>query len=128
MWWLCVTGRCSVCDRSVRCDGCVLVTTPQNLAVGDVRRQATFCRRTGLPLLGIVENMSGFVCPHCSVGGGLSGPAARGASRPVTADWPPDPAGGARPAVSAASFSGIHAIMQRPYALPGSTDPLLGVS
>jgi len=52
--------------RTLRCDGCVLVTTPQNLAVGDVRRQITFCRRTGLPLLGIVENMSGFVCPNCS--------------------------------------------------------------
>ena len=65
---------CCVCaGRSVRCDGCVLVTTPQNLAVGDVRRQVTFCRRTGLTLLGIVENMSGFVCPHCSVGGGLGG-------------------------------------------------------
>ncbi|KAF0296147.1 Cytosolic Fe-S cluster assembly factor nubp2 [Amphibalanus amphitrite] len=52
--------------RQLRCDGAVLVTTPQNLAVGDVRRQVTFCRRTGLKVLGIVENMSGFVCPNCS--------------------------------------------------------------
>jgi len=47
-------------------DGAVLVTTPQGVAVGDVRRELTFCRKAGLPVLGIVENMSGYVCPHCS--------------------------------------------------------------
>jgi len=47
-------------------DGAVLVTTPQAVAVGDVRRELTFCRKVGLPVLGIVENMSGYVCPHCS--------------------------------------------------------------
>ncbi|KAM3826676.1 cytosolic Fe-S cluster assembly factor NUBP2 isoform 1-T1 [Vipera latastei] len=46
--------------------GAVLVTTPQEVAVGDVRRELTFCKKTGLRVLGIVENMSGFVCPHCS--------------------------------------------------------------
>lgn len=47
-------------------DGAVLVTTPQAVALGDVRRQVTFCRRAGLRIIGIVENMSGYVCPHCS--------------------------------------------------------------
>ncbi|NXY79616.1 NUBP2 factor, partial [Glareola pratincola] len=47
--------------------GAILVTTPQAVSVGDVRRELTFCRKTGLRVLGIVENMSGFVCPHCSV-------------------------------------------------------------
>ncbi|XP_064151425.1 cytosolic Fe-S cluster assembly factor NUBP2 isoform X2 [Loxodonta africana] len=47
--------------------GAVLVTTPQAVSVGDVRRELTFCRKTGLPVIGIVENMSGFVCPHCAV-------------------------------------------------------------
>ena len=37
----------------------------QAVAVGDVRRELTFCRKTGVPVLGIIENMSGFVCPHC---------------------------------------------------------------
>lgn len=37
------------------------------MSVGDVRRELTFCKKTGLRVLGIVENMSGFVCPHCSV-------------------------------------------------------------
>jgi len=39
----------------------------QAVAVGDVRRELTFCRKTEIPVLGVVENMSGFVCPHCSV-------------------------------------------------------------
>ncbi|NXD31924.1 NUBP2 factor, partial [Spelaeornis formosus] len=46
--------------------GAILVTTPQAVSVGDVRRELTFCRKAGLRVLGIVENMSGFVCPHCS--------------------------------------------------------------
>ena len=48
------------------CDGAVLVTTPQAIAVGDVRRELTFCKRTGLKVIGILENMCGFVCPHCA--------------------------------------------------------------
>lgn len=38
--------------------------------MGDVRRELTFCRKTGLRVIGIVENMSGFVCPHCTVSPG----------------------------------------------------------
>lgn len=51
--------------RSVKVDGAVLVTTPQAVAVGDVRREVTFCKKAKLKILGIVENMSGFVCPNC---------------------------------------------------------------
>lgn len=39
----------------------------QAVSVGDVRREVTFCKKTGLPVIGVIENMSGFVCPHCSV-------------------------------------------------------------
>uniref|UniRef100_A0A8C4V4T0 NUBP iron-sulfur cluster assembly factor 2, cytosolic n=1 Tax=Falco tinnunculus TaxID=100819 RepID=A0A8C4V4T0_FALTI len=46
--------------------GAILVTTPQAVSVGDVRRELTFCKKMNLRVLGIVENMSGFVCPHCS--------------------------------------------------------------
>uniref|UniRef100_A0A6J0UW27 Cytosolic Fe-S cluster assembly factor NUBP2 isoform X2 n=1 Tax=Pogona vitticeps TaxID=103695 RepID=A0A6J0UW27_9SAUR len=46
--------------------GAILVTTPQAVSVGDVRRELTFCKKTGLRVLGIVENMSGFICPHCT--------------------------------------------------------------
>ncbi len=43
----------------------VIVTTPQDLAVSDVRKCVTFCRQLDLPVLGVIENMSGFVCPAC---------------------------------------------------------------
>jgi Mrp family chromosome partitioning ATPase len=52
---------------TVKCDGAVVVTTPQAVAIEDVRKELTFCRKTGIPILGIIENMSGFVCPHCTV-------------------------------------------------------------
>ncbi|CAO3563861.1 unnamed protein product [Mortierella alpina] len=47
-------------------DGVVLVTTPQAVALADVRKQVSFCRQVGVPILGLIENMSGFICPHCS--------------------------------------------------------------
>ncbi len=43
----------------------VVVTTPQVLAIDDVRRSINFCKHTHTEVLGIVENMSGFLCPHC---------------------------------------------------------------
>jgi ATP-binding protein involved in chromosome partitioning len=46
-------------------DGAVVVTTPQEMAVQDVRRCIVFCRQVDLPVLGVVENMSGFACPKC---------------------------------------------------------------
>jgi ATP-binding protein involved in chromosome partitioning len=46
-------------------DGAVLVTTPQAIATFDVRKSVDFCNKLQLPVLGIIENMSGFVCPHC---------------------------------------------------------------
>lgn len=47
--------------------GAIIVTTPQQVAVADVRRCITFCHEIGLPVLGVVENMSGLVCPHCNM-------------------------------------------------------------
>jgi ATP-binding protein involved in chromosome partitioning len=48
-----------------KADGAVIVTTPQEVAVQDVRRCIVFCRQLELPVLGVVENMSGFACPTC---------------------------------------------------------------
>lgn len=45
--------------------GCVIVTTPQEVALADVRREANFCKTVNLPVIGVIENMSGFICPHC---------------------------------------------------------------
>lgn len=47
-------------------DGAVIVTTPQDVAITDVRKCVTFCRQIQVPVLGVLENMSGFVCPHCN--------------------------------------------------------------
>jgi len=46
-------------------DGALVVTTPQAVAVSDVRKSIDFARRVNLPVLGVIENMSGFVCPEC---------------------------------------------------------------
>ncbi len=46
-------------------DGAILVTSPQDLSVLDVRKTVTFCRQLNMPVLGVVENMSGLTCPHC---------------------------------------------------------------
>ena len=55
----------------------LIVTSPQDVAVDDVRRSITFCHQLSTPIIGIVENLSGFVCPSCgaiheifSTGGG----------------------------------------------------------
>ncbi|CDK29789.1 unnamed protein product [Kuraishia capsulata CBS 1993] len=46
-------------------DGALVVTTPQEVALLDVRKEIDFCRKAGIKVLGLVENMSGFVCPNC---------------------------------------------------------------
>jgi len=46
-------------------DGAIIVTTPQELALSDVRKGITFCRNLNLPVIGVLENMSGFICPKC---------------------------------------------------------------
>jgi len=46
-------------------DGAIIVTTPQEVALSDVRKCITFCGQLNLPVLGVLENMSGFVCPKC---------------------------------------------------------------
>jgi ATP-binding protein involved in chromosome partitioning len=55
----------SACQLIENPDGAVIVTTPQDVALIDVRKSITFCRLLNMPVLGVVENMSGFACPHC---------------------------------------------------------------
>lgn len=47
-------------------DGALIVTTPQEVAMLDVRKCISFCRQLKTPILGLIENMSGLVCPNCS--------------------------------------------------------------
>jgi Mrp family chromosome partitioning ATPase len=46
-------------------DGVIIVTTPQEVALLDSRKAATMVRQMNIPILGLIENMSGFHCPHC---------------------------------------------------------------
>jgi Mrp family chromosome partitioning ATPase len=46
--------------------GAVVVTTPQAVATADVKKELNFCVKTSIKVIGVVENMSGFVCPNCS--------------------------------------------------------------
>jgi ATP-binding protein involved in chromosome partitioning len=65
--------------QSVPVAGAVVVTTPQSVAVSDVRKAVGMYRQLNIPILGVIENMSHFVCPHCNestdifgTGGGLA--------------------------------------------------------
>jgi ATP-binding protein involved in chromosome partitioning len=51
--------------QTIDLDGAVMVTTPQQVATGDVRRGVKMFERVNTRVLGVVENMSGLACPHC---------------------------------------------------------------
>jgi ATP-binding protein involved in chromosome partitioning len=55
----------SIAQLIPNCDGTVIVTTPQDVALVSVRKSITFVKKMNMPIIGIVENMSGFNCPHC---------------------------------------------------------------
>jgi ATP-binding protein involved in chromosome partitioning len=52
-------------SQSVPVAGAVLVTTPQGVSIADTRRAAQMYRKLNIPILGLIENMSHFVCPSC---------------------------------------------------------------
>jgi ATP-binding protein involved in chromosome partitioning len=52
-------------SQKVRLSGAVIVTTPQDVALADAIKGVAMFRKVGVPILGIVENMSYFHCPHC---------------------------------------------------------------
>lgn len=87
----------AVCQAIDKLDGAIIVTTPQETALSNVRRSIKFCSMLGLNVLGVIENMAGFVCPHCgevthvfSQGGGAAMAAKAGV--PLLASVPLDPA------------------------------------
>jgi len=55
----------SIAQLIKKVDGSIVVTTPQDVALLDSRKSVNFSKKVGVPVLGIIENMSGFVCPHC---------------------------------------------------------------
>ncbi len=56
----------SACQLVTDADGGIIVTTPQEVSLSDCRRCISFCRKLDLPVLGVLENMSGFACPDCA--------------------------------------------------------------
>jgi Mrp family chromosome partitioning ATPase len=61
--------------------GAVIVTTPQEVALLDVRKEVNFCKKTGMNVIGVVENMSQFVCPHCKCQSDIFPPITGGATK-----------------------------------------------
>lgn len=55
----------SIIQTLGKVDGTVMVTTPQDLALIDVQKSISFSEKMNVPILGIIENMKYFVCPHC---------------------------------------------------------------
>mmetsp|Transcript_22909 Transcript_22909/g.60817 ORF Transcript_22909/g.60817 Transcript_22909/m.60817 type:complete len:358 (+) Transcript_22909:57-1130(+) len=67
--------------KTCNIDGAVIVTTPQEVSLVDVRKEINFCKKSGTPILGVVENMSGFVCPSCSTCTPIFAPSSGGAEK-----------------------------------------------
>jgi ATP-binding protein involved in chromosome partitioning len=83
--------------QTVRVDGVVMVTTPQDVSTGDVRRAIKMFERVETRVLGVVENMSGFVCPCCNTryelfGSGGGQELATAANIPLLGTVPLEPA------------------------------------
>jgi len=51
--------------QKVPASGAIVITTPQEVALADVYKSVSMCQKVHIPMLGVVENMSSFVCPHC---------------------------------------------------------------
>jgi Mrp family chromosome partitioning ATPase len=74
----------------------LIITTPQEISLADVRKSINFCRQVNLSVLGIVENMSGLDCPHCGeripvFGSGGAKKMAEEAALPILGEIPIDP-------------------------------------
>lgn len=94
-------------------DGVVIVTMPSELSNAVVKKAITFAQRLGMPIIGVVENMSGFICPTCGTridifqsGGGKK--MAEEAGVPFLGSIPIDPK------VSAASDKGLPSVTENP--------------
>ena len=57
----------SACQLIPNVSGIIIVTTPQDVAILDARKSVLFAKEIKIPVVGIIENMSGFICPHCHV-------------------------------------------------------------
>ena len=104
--------------------GAIVVTTPQGVALADVRKSLNFCRQVGMNIVGVIENMSGYVCPECGhhaaifkTGGGEA--LAREFNVPFLGRMPIDPM------VVCAGDDGVSAI-ERSEAMKAAIDEIVG--
>src|ERR1700694_4021008 len=103
--------------QSMPMTGAVICTTPQDVSLADVSRGIEMFRKLNVPVLGVVENMSGFICPHCNertdiFGSGGGRDLAARYELPFLGAVPLDPrirgaGGGGRPIMAAAPWSPI---------------------
>jgi ATP-binding protein involved in chromosome partitioning len=93
--------------------GTVLVTTPQEVSLLDVRKAADMFRRVGVPILGVIENMSTFVCPCCRTETAIFD---RGGGARAAKEWGVPLLGGIPidPSVRASGDSGVPVILSHP--------------
>lgn len=78
--------------------GAIVVTTPQEISLLDVRKEINFCKKVKMPIVGVVENMKGFVCPKCNVNSDIFPASTGGAEQmciemniPLVGQLPVDP-------------------------------------
>ncbi|MDH5588697.1 MAG: Mrp/NBP35 family ATP-binding protein [Gemmatimonadota bacterium] len=105
--------------QSIDVDGVVMVTTPQDVATGDVRRGVKMFERVNTRVLGIVENMSGYLCPHCGEEVDIFG---RGGGESLAAEMKLEFLGKVPldPAVSRAGDAGTPTVVGSPESPAGS--------
>ncbi|CAH8622724.1 unnamed protein product [Heterobilharzia americana] len=68
-------------------DGAIIITTPQEVALCDVRKEIDFCQKLSVPILGVVENMTEFVCPSCKHSSAVFPPTTGGANSLCTKNY-----------------------------------------
>jgi len=103
--------------QTVPLAGSVIVTTPQSIALSDVRKAVSMFKKLNVPILGAVENMSGFVCPHCNKESKIF---SEGSAKALKANHGIDLLGGIPldPAVCEASEVGTPIVVSHPDSAP----------
>jgi ATP-binding protein involved in chromosome partitioning len=104
--------------QSLPLAGAVMVTTPQQVAFGDVLKGGEMFRQLNVPLLGIIENMSYYLCPHCGqpepiFGEGAGEQLSRQLNAPLLSRVPLDPA------VRAGGDGGLPVVLVAPMSPAG---------
>jgi Mrp family chromosome partitioning ATPase len=111
------------CLNQTHSVGAVIVTTPQEIALLDVRKEINFCVKAGIRVVGIVENMAGYICPHCNCSSEIFSPSRTDSRRGAAEQG----AGGGRGrATTLSGAEGMAARFGIPFLGRVALDPRLG--